>query len=258
IKRDPTRQARLRRVSAEAVIAHARKVLGSIVRPTNKRVVPLSELPSDEAGAASDSIDLEATLEQVPVQEIWVEHSRPRTQPLILSIDTSLSMTGDKLALTAVALAVVRLEFPEDPIGVIAFENEAQLLLDPVLGQKKGLGALIEAFLDVPAQGYTHLENGILAALKMQKSMSESNRACRPPSVILLTDGKYTAGRDPEYLAPRFTQLHVLKMGNEVSGIELCRDLARRGHGSVREVARLEDLPQAMYALVKELLRGRR
>lgn len=163
-------------------------------------------------------------------------------------------MTGEKLALTAVALAVVLLEFPDDPIGIVAFENEAKVLKS--LDERISVQGLVERFLDVPAQGYTHLEDGMKAALKLVKSAKASGNG-RPPSAVLLTDGKYTAGKDPAYLAARFPHLVVLKMGQERASLELCRDLAKRGRGALREVGELESLPSIMYGVVKDLLRGR-
>src|SRR5262249_43358466 len=151
---------------------------------------------------------------------------------------TSLSMTGEKLALTAVAIAVVLLQFPEDPVGIVAFENEARILKRPE--ERITLQELLERFLDVPAQGYTHLEDGMKASLKLVQSTS-GGTSSRLPSTVLLTDGKYTAGRDPAYLAPRFPHLAVLKMGTERASMDLCRELARKGHGMVREVSDLED-----------------
>jgi hypothetical protein len=74
---------------------------------------------------------------------------------------------------------------------------------------------------------------------------------------VLLSDGKYTAGRDPAYLAPRFSHLVVLKMGRERASLDLCRELAQRGSGALREVGEVEELPAVMYGVVKDLLRGR-
>jgi Mg-chelatase subunit ChlD len=163
-------------------------------------------------------------------------------------------MTGEKLALTAVALAVVLLQFPDDPIGIVAFENEAKVLKQPE--ERISISELVERFLDVPAQGYTHLEHGMRAALQLSRSANATSRS-RRTSTVLLSDGKYTAGRDPAYLAPKFSHLVVLKMGRERASLELCRELANRGHGLLREVADLENLPEVMYGVVKDLLRGR-
>jgi magnesium chelatase subunit D len=239
------------------VLERARAVLGSVVHPVVAGSAPWKEVPP---GAAKIDFDLDQTLDQAPgapgglsPEDLWMEFEVPRRQSVVLCVDTSLSMTGEKLALTAVALAVVLLQFPDDPIGIVAFENEARVLKAP--NERLSVGRLVERFLDVPAQGYTHLEAGMKAALRLVRSVAPSGRG-RRPATVLLTDGKYTAGRDPSYLAPRFARLVVLKMGHEKAGLELCRELARGGRGSLREVPKLEALPEAMYAVVKDLLRG--
>jgi Mg-chelatase subunit ChlD len=243
-------------------------VLGSVVHPLEQRTAPWKDIP---AQAEQIDLDIDETIENSPVsvagllggefvdyplteQDIWMTYSTHRRQPIILSVDTSLSMTGEKLALTAVALAVVLLEFPDDPIGIVAFENEAKILKAP--DERLTVPQLVERFLDVPAQGYTHLEEGMKAALKLVHTAQIGGQG-RPPSVVLLTDGKYTAGRDPAYLAGRFPHLVVLKMGRERASLELCRDLAKRGRGALKEVDELEALPSVMYSVVKDLLRGR-
>jgi Mg-chelatase subunit ChlD len=250
----------LRKLSAQAILERAQAVLGSVVHPVEQRLAPLSELPGD---AISPDVELEETLENAPSlassdelapQDVWMSYQVQRRHPVVLSVDTSLSMTGEKLALTAVALAVVLLQFPDDPIGIIAFENEARIIKRPE--ERISLEELIERFLDVPAQGYTHLEDGLRSALGLVRGTSVRGHG-RPPSAVVLTDGKYTAGRDPAYLAPRFPHLVVLKMGKERASLELCREMARKGHGSLREVGELEALPVVMYGVVKDLLRGR-
>lgn len=257
----------LRKLSAEAIIERATAVLGSVVRPTILASAPLPDVPGF---AEQVEFDIDETLENQPLvgvaalsgdskipvvaEDLWVRFAVPRRQALVLNVDTSLSMTGEKLALTAVALAVVLLEFPDDPIGIVAFENEASVLKHP--GERISIQQLVERFLDVPAQGYTHLEDGMRTGLKLSRE-AQSLGAGRPASVVLLTDGKYTAGRDPAYLAPRHHHLVVLKMGKERASLEICQELARLGHGSIMEVGELEVLPIVMYSVVKDLLRGR-
>lgn len=226
-------------------------------------------------GAESVEIDLEETIDanllilnskhvESSVPEVWMSYQSRFAQPLVLTVDTSLSMTGEKLALTAVALAVVLLQFPEDPIAIVAFENEAMVLkrADETLSIQE----LVERFLDVPAQGYTHLEEGLTKALELARALERNSVLSggasaglkgRRTSTVLLTDGKYTAGRDPAYLAGRFSNLVVLKMGSEKASLPLCRELAQKGSGTLREVAKLESLPLVMYGLVKDLLRGK-
>jgi Mg-chelatase subunit ChlD len=258
----------LRRVSASAILQRARAIVGSVVHLTEQSISALNEVPYE---AEQVELDLDETLEASAAYlrtsqgnensepllrepEIWVSYRVHKQQPIILSVDTSLSMTGEKLALTAVALAVVLLQFPNDPLGIVAFENVAKVLKQP--WEQISVSQLVERFLDVPAQGYTHLEDGMQLALKLVKAIQRKSVG-RLPATVLLTDGKYTAGKDPTYLATRFPRLVVLKMGEEQASQELCLDLARRGRGSFKQVSELEELPHVMYALLKDLLRGR-
>lgn len=265
----PGQLKRLRWVSAQAILERAREIMGSLVHPREHRSVPWSEVPGN---AQAVDFDLEDTLENSPVplaaiarpesgiqvpltnEDVWMSYQVHRRQAVVLSVDTSLSMTGEKLALTAVAVAVVLLQFPDDPVGIIAFENEAKILKHPT--EKISVDELVERFIDLPAQGYTHLEDGMREALKLVRSASSGLQG-RPVSTVLVTDGKYTAGRDPGYLAPRFPHLVVIKMGGERASLELCRELAQKGDGALREVTELEALPGVMYGVVKDLLRGR-
>lgn len=260
-----------RRISASAILEKARTVLGSVVHPSDMQSAPLSEMPG---AAEQPDFDIDETIENSPLSmseaagvlsskahsfpltdaDIWMSYRVHRRQAIVLSVDTSLSMTGEKLALTAVALAVVLLQFPEDPIGIVAFENTATILKRP--HERISLQELVERFIDVPAQGYTHLEDGMKQALSLIKTLDTGLSSGRPPSTVLLTDGKYTAGRDPAYLAPRFAHLVVMKMGKERASRQLCNELANKGHGALREVTELEALPYVMYGVVKDLLRG--
>ena len=261
LKKDQKLKDHLRDVSVQAILDRAKSVLGQIVRPEVRHTAGMDEIPSE---ALHPELDLEETLENSPLllsnkfsvepRDLHMEYALERKHAVVLTVDTSLSMTGEKLALTAVALAVVLLQFPHDPIGIVAFENQPRVLKKPE--EVLSLETLIERFLDVPAQGYTHLEGGIKSALKLIETISPAGLSS-PPSALLLTDGKYTAGRDPGYLGSMFDHLVVLKMGNERSSRGLCVELSKRGHGSMKEIDDLEKLPQIMYGVVKDRPRRR-
>jgi Mg-chelatase subunit ChlD len=183
-----------------------------------------------------------------------MDYERSRSQPLVLCLDTSLSMQGEKLALMGVAVGVVLLQFPEDPVGVIGFDDAGRVLKRP--DEAVGVVELVERLLDVPGLPYTNLEAGLACALEMAQGAARGSRG-RPVSTVLVTDGKYTAGSDPAHLASRFAHLAVLKVGTDRAGLPLCRELAARGQGAVREAGDLAALPLVMYGAIQELLRGR-
>ena len=255
---------RLRAAGAAAIVRRARHVLGAVVHPTRSGQSPWTETPED---ATRIEVAIEETLEDAPLafagseqhaallpEDVVVDFERRRTQSVVLCLDTSLSMQGEKLALMGVAVAVVLLQFPDDPVAVVGFDDTAHVLKRA--DERIPVEVLIERLLDVPGRPYTNLEAGLARALELAQRATRGARG-RPVSTVLVTDGKYTAGKDPAPLAKRFAPLAVLKVGTDRAGLPLCRELARRGHGNVREAPRLEVLPFAMYGAVQELLRGR-
>ncbi len=76
------------------------------------------------------------------------------------------------------------------------------------------------------------------------------------PATLLISDCKYTAGRDPAYLASRFEILHVLKMGHDQSSRSLAETLTGHGRGELREVGEFEALPRAILDVSKKILRN--
>lgn len=262
LKGRPKYRPRIQEIQSLAIFAilkRARNILGSIAHPTISRAAPFSGIPKS---ADCIEFDLEETLENWTIpsfttknntfEELWYTFRQKKSKYLILTVDTSLSMTGVKLALTAVALAIVLLYFPKDPIGIVAFENTATVLKYP--DEIITIEEMIKRFLEVPAQGYTHLETGLQKTLSMITSI-ENQKEKKSATVILMTDGKYTAGRNPSYLASRFDHLLVLGLGDDLSGQNLCKTLAHRGHGKFNKVSELHQLPLAMFYTIKNLFR---
>jgi Mg-chelatase subunit ChlD len=249
-------------------LRRARQVLGAVTHPTKREARPWPELPTT---ATRIELDLDSTIENSPVavasaanqltadiplmpEDLILDYDVHRELPLVLCLDISLSMMGENLALMAVAMAVVLLELREDPIGIVGFDDDGRVLKAP--SERLSACPLVERLLDVPGRPYTHIEAGLRKALDMGTRCSSS--AKRPAvSTVLLTDGRYTLGNDPAYLAPSFSHLLVLNMGKATSGRDLCRELAKRGNGSVKEVPDLNVLPFVMYQVVQDLLRGR-
>jgi Mg-chelatase subunit ChlD len=239
---DKVKREKVRAAAIRAIVRKAQASLGALSRPYHLRNAPWESLPQEE-------FDLDATLEEDPsLENLLVEHREPRRAEVIVCIDTSLSMTGRKLALTAVALAVLALQLDPEDFSVVAFESDASLIKG--LGEKMDVYEVLKRFMEVPARGLTNIEAGLLMAEKQAIRGKLAKKA-----VILMTDGRFTAGRNPEYLVPRLPRLHMVQTGNPWSSPRFCRGLARKGRGKYLRVAKLEHLPQALYALVHEIIR---
>jgi hypothetical protein len=70
-----------------------------------------------------------------------------------------------------------------------------------------------------------------------------------------MTDGRYTAGHNPEYLVAKLPRLYVVQTGSPWASVRFCRNLAKKGGGKFTRVSNIEDLPKALYSLVHEIIR---
>jgi Mg-chelatase subunit ChlD len=236
------KRAKIRTAAIRAIVRKALATMGAVQRPYNLISAPWNAHPQEE-------FDLEASLEEDPTLEsLLVERKEPRRAEVIVCLDTSLSMTGRKLAINAVALAVIALQLDPEDLSVIVFESDA-VVVKP-LETKKNIYEILEKFMEVPARGLTNIEAGLLKAEEQAISGKLPKKA-----VILMTDGRFTAGQSPEYLVNRLPRLHVVQTGNPWSSSRFCRNLARQGRGKYVRVAQIEHLPKALYSLVHEIIR---
>lgn len=241
------RRALASEAAVAAVLDRARQVLRHQHRPMRQHSLPWPEAPDGE-------LDLDASLdhrrpEGWQAEDLQVVRRSPWQADLALILDTSLSMTGEKLALLAVAAAVLALSHPSESLAAAAFDTRGYPLKR--LGERLPPRAFVRRVLDVPAQGFTSMEEGLRAGLKLLAKASQPER-----SGILITDGVYNVGWDPRPLAHRFPHLHVVKIGHEAKDRGLCRDLAEAGRGRLMVAEGYEDLPEVCHRLVRALARG--
>jgi Mg-chelatase subunit ChlD len=190
--------------------------------------------PSANATAALDSLRFEARVQ--------------KDQDVVVLLDASLSMTGEKIALLAVASAVVALCVPSRRLCLVSFASQCRTVKR--FDEELSVEDIVRRVLEIPTLGLTNIEIALQEALKIL------DREARPAAnVILVGDGKYTEGKDPSYLAGRFEKLHALKLGRDIAGRALLQDLVRHGGGRLFEVRRMPELPRVMYGALRSLLR---
>jgi Mg-chelatase subunit ChlD len=163
-------------------------------------------------------------------------------------VDTSLSMSGENMAIAAVAAAVLALKLHPEDLSVVVFEDKATAVTH--LDVPDAPHEVVRRMLDQPVRGYTNIE----AALALGAAELERGRNPRR-SGLLITDGVVTAGGDPRPLAHRFPQLFVLLTEDYKMNPELCRELADAGHGDVFPVRAFHDLPARLLDVANRILR---
>lgn len=226
----------------DAILEHARRLLRHAARPV--RAV-------ESGWPAEGELDLERTLDSPrpwSPASLRVVRNQPREVDVVAILDMSLSMTGEKIALVAVAAAILRLKL--EHVALVAFDTSAHRLVR--VGEDVAPRELVRRVLEVPAQGYTNIEGGLEAAL------DELRRSRRRERVgLLFTDGVANVGWDPVPVAARFPRLHVVHLGDHhPQGARCCRDMSRAGRGRLYRARTYADLPAVVREAVRELFRG--
>ena len=193
----------------------------------------------------SDDIDLDRTLEQLtehPVPEdedIIVRERVTTTRSVVLLVDLSGSMRGERVRTAAAAVGALAAELARDNLAVIAFWSDAAVLSH--LGQHVPPERLLESMLRIPARGLTNV------AFPLQVARRELARVpARDARVLLLSDCVHNAGPDPRPFAARLPRLDILLDTTGEQDPELARDLARLGRGRLRLVRTYRDVAPAL------------
>ncbi|UCD56851.1 MAG: hypothetical protein JSV16_13670 [Candidatus Hydrogenedentota bacterium] len=116
----PSRLVEVRSAAVRAVLARARAVIGASRKETKRVTDCLSSRPHAE-------LNIEQTLENIADKthptgaDIAVDLKEQKRLDCALMLDTSLSMTGNKLALLAVAATVLAYKLPPEDFAIISF-----------------------------------------------------------------------------------------------------------------------------------------
>jgi Mg-chelatase subunit ChlD len=237
----------LRELAVEGILRRTLQVIGHFRRKTHTVRTPWPEAGSGEI-ALLETLDRAPIVDEIRPEDILVEARIEKPLDVAMLIDTSLSMNGRKIALCAVGAAVLALRLRADAYSLVAFGSTARVL--KAMGGKATLREMIVAILDAPVLGYTNIE----AALATGLAQLRRGRAALKVG-ILLTDGKHTAGGDPEPTARRYRRLEVLMTEDYNMDRDACQRLAAAGHGHVTEVRRYRHLPDRLLELLRSLQR---
>lgn len=234
----------------DAILLRARQLLRHAARPSSSVTTSWPD---------AGELDVQATLEQAPrprrdarrspfdPQDLVLSRREPRDAAVCVILDMSLSMTGEKVALIAVAAAILRMKLQK--IGVVAFDSTAHPLA--WAGRSLPVRELVRRVLSVPAQGHTNIAAGLEAALE------QLDRCPRSEQVgLLLSDGVANLGQDPALVAGRFGALHVIQLGRALpQGTRACREMATAGRGRRFHAPAYVTLPEVVKRTLRELFR---
>ncbi|XPP27253.1 MAG: vWA domain-containing protein [Leucobacter sp.] len=156
----------------------------------------LGELTTVPYRGASDEIDLDATIavlaeHPVPEDEDILVRERLRVKrSIVLLVDVSGSMKGERINTAAATVGAVAGELSDDALAVIAFWSDAAVVLP--LGGPVQPSELLDRILRIPARGLTNVAFPLEAAAEQLARVP-----AREARVILLSDCVHNAGPDP-------------------------------------------------------------
>ena len=249
IKRQVKDQRLLRkfkRTAIRAIIHHTLQLLG----PTRRRMEFVRE---PYAPGQTGDIEIEMTAEEmlgkseIGTSDLIVESKVPRQMACVMMLDTSISMSGDKLGLATASLGALAFKLKSIEYGVITFDNVARLMKR--LGQRVEIESLVGDMLDVAAVGLTNIEDGLRKGLNELTSSRAKDKVG-----VMITDGNYTAGKDPCEVATEYPQLFVIMVKSHDSKPQLCERMARLGKGKFVAVDTFEELPRVLRNLLGDFV----
>ena len=206
------------------------------------------ELTSVRWRAGSDDIDLDRTLDALTGlpfpddEDIVVRERRRVRRSVVLVVDVSGSMRGERVRTAAAAVGALAGELARDRVAVVAFWSDAAVLLR--LGEPVEPAGVLELLLRIPTEGLTNVSFALEVARRQLSGVP-----AREGRVLLLSDCVHNAGPDPRAAAAALPRLDVLI---DVSGEEdtaLGRDLAAVGRGRLRLIRTHRDVAGAVSAL---------
>lgn len=251
----PKQKKEMSEKAIQSVMDRAHESLGPVQKPYHYELVSESELGSFPHAIQSADLDIEETLHQNllslksavavdPVYQVRIE----KDHGLILLLDTSLSMKGEKLALLGVTVAAVAMSLPNDSFAILGFDSEIHTIKS--FSEHATPEECIERVLSIPPGGFTNIELGLKAA-------ADAIRDSHYPQtrVILVSDGRYTEGKDPVGIASQFPFVYPIKIGKDPTGREVMRDIADTTMGRLSEVREMRDLPMMLLNMIRTWVR---
>jgi Mg-chelatase subunit ChlD len=197
----------------------------------------------------SDDIDLDRTLEvlaerPVPEDTEIIVRQRVRARcAVVLVVDVSGSMRGDKALTAAATVGALSAELIDDELAVIAFWKHAAVIKH--LHQARAAPTILADLLQLPTRGLTNVAYALEVA-RLQLAVARAR--CR--RVILLSDSVHNAGPDPRLEAARLPRLDVLlDVDGEHDG-ELATELALMGRGRSVPVRTYRDVAPALNRIL--------
>lgn len=245
---DPVALELARRIAISATIRRVLRLLGPVSLPTR---ITREEFSVGHSG----EIDLESTIENIvdrrkmQSSEVVMERREPKDLSVVLMLDASLSMSGDKLAMATAAIAVLAFRLKMVKYLLMTFNDKPRTIKG--FDESLNLDELVLSLLEFNASGYTNIEEALRGGSEALSKAATRNRVG-----VLITDGNYTVGGDPTVAASSFRRLFVVMIASHDCQPQTCDDIARNGRGHMYSVSGFDEVPRVLYRVLRVVAQG--
>lgn len=185
------------------------------------------------------TIDILAQKPLLDAQDIMVRDRRGASRAVIVCVDLSGSMRGNRMITMGAAVGALASQLHRERLGVVAFWSDAAIvhpLGEPVIPSR-----ILDLLTAIPARGLTNVSWPIeLAGRQLRRDPSRDRR------ILLLSDCVHNAGPDPRLTAAVGPRIDVLLDTSGESDAELAGEIARAGRGTVQLVGTHLDVAPAL------------
>lgn len=237
---DESLRSKARELAARLVLDRSR-----VGKPGGRGTARMRRVPADRGG----DIDLDASMDAIveargggrnpSLEEIWSRDWAKTDLAICVVLDTSGSMSGDRLTASALTAAACAWRAPGE-LAVLQFAKEVTVLRHIEGGKQPG--QMVGEVLALRGHGVT----GLAGALRAAADELGRARAARRV-VVLLSDCRATDDDDPLEVAPQIDELLILTPDDDTEAAEL---LAAAANGRWRHLPG----PTAAPALLNSLL----
>ena len=192
-----------------------------------------------------NDLDIEGTLERIlenPNQQIipLIFERRTSKNPVVIMLDTSLSMNGQKLLYAGLCVAILSRLIPSTDLVVMGFDKEVYRIKN--LNEEISSYHLINRLFNLKPRGSTNLSEALKFGGKLIFENPHSSK------LILLTDADPSSGSNPITEASKLPTLDILLFpdGNEWLANQLIKEATE---GNLYPMASLKDVAIALQLL---------
>ena len=260
---DPERAVSLYRLTRWGLEKRAREIFRALVAKAITRSglriasrFPRGSLAIRRPYEFADDFDAEETIEgllEAGRHPKWLSYEDvvgiervQRKNNAIIVLDTSGSMSGEKITHAAVSASVAAHILRGGVFSIVTFNSSADLFKGA--NTEANVSSLIEEIMDMVPAGYTNLRDALNLA------RTEGDKMKGRYAYILITDGDYNVGGDPRQVAMEMSRLNVIFAPGRSRGgrgRRVCEDLAKCGGGRFVRLRSYSQIPYVVPRLLE-------